>query len=28
MEVIENKLKDKKCPFCNFEINIKIWFYF
>jgi pyruvate formate lyase activating enzyme len=24
MEVIENKLKDKKCPFCNFEINIKI----
>jgi pyruvate formate lyase activating enzyme len=24
IEVIENKLKDKKCPFCNFEINIKI----
>lgn len=23
MEVLENKLKDKKCPFCGFEINIR-----
>lgn len=26
MEVIENKLKDKKCPYCSFEINIYLRF--